>query len=997
MKSRFIGAILYLVLLFASNPWPYEAEPIDVYILTGQSNALGTTRGEGAAAADYGPGIDAIDREILFYWSNVHSGNSSYPPKLYGDSSKAITHLQMQQGDGLNNPAFWGVEFGFGRSIAKQGGRKICIIKATRGGGGSSYWDPEIYQRNHDSGHMWKHVTDTVDGALQQLTSQGATFRLRGLIYIQGESNGMDEARAAAGRLAAFISGLRHHITKHHAVDASGMPVVVVEIADPDGKASRQTTVIQHRQFADWHHGVAFVKTRDLALQADGIHFANKSKHVIGERVAEALRALDRTKAERTDDLKILRGDVLRVAVAGTPGSVEAVGPTAFPLVLGSANGRRASVAAAGRLSRGRVVAFGHTGFVTDALEGDTQVLLKQSLQWASGKQSEIRVGLLQPGPLPAWLKDFAHQVVPISSRNLPEKIGEVDVVFGLARLLEGHEERVLDFVERGGGLVLAETGWGWMQTRKDAVLSEHPAQGVLSRAGLLIADRFVDAASLKLATEEDWDRTAFAGMGRVIALSGDPRAGADASTALASAIRCSPAQTPWIESIESLVSAADRPLPRPHAPIDLRDPRTAAIVTLEARELDRMAVDAGQAHPAAAFFPGGVPDDAVRVSKELKIEPAQMGWQSTGLYAQAGELITLSVPAGFTNGQLQLRIGCHTDSIAHHDKWSRMPQISRAWVVDREEMRVSSPFGGLVYLEWLRPVVGGEKVRVRVDGAVASPYFKLGETDLIQWREQIRHAPAPWAELASDKVILSVPSEHVRQLENPDELMAFWDRVSDAQADLATIPRERDRPHRFVSDVQISAGYMHAGYPIMTHLDAAPRMASLDVMRKGDWGLFHELGHNHQESAWTFTGTVEVTCNLFTLYTFEKVCDPSDQAPHPGVSKPSQARQIKAHQAEGRPFDRWQADPFRGLVMYQQLQVAFGWETYQKVFEQYRALPASERPRSDDDKRDRWMVMFSKASGHDLGPFFEYWGVPIRESARQSVRGLPVWMPAME
>lgn len=58
----------------------------------------------------------------------------------------------------------------------------------------------------------------------------------------------------------------------------------------------------------------------------------------------------------------------------------------------------------------------------------------------------------------------------------------------------------------------------------------------------------------------------------------------------------------------------------------------------------------------------------------------------------------------------------------------------------------------------------------------------------------------------------------------------------------------------------------MHSGYPIMTHLDAAPRMVNLAALRSvGEWGLFHELGHNHQADAWTFDGTVEVTCNLFS------------------------------------------------------------------------------------------------------------------------------------
>jgi hypothetical protein len=73
----------------------------------------------------------------------------------------------------------------------------------------------------------------------------------------------------------------------------------------------------------------------------------------------------------------------------------------------------------------------------------------------------------------------------------------------------------------------------------------------------------------------------------------------------------------------------------------------------------------------------------------------------------------------------------------------------------------------------------------------------------------------------------------------------------------------------------------------------------------------------------------------------------------------------------------------------------AFGWDTYKKVLAEYRALPASERPKSDAQKRDQWMVRFSRACGKNLGPFFQAWGVPTSEEARASIAGLPEWMPA--
>ena len=75
-------------------------------------------------------------------------------------------------------------------------------------------------------------------------------------------------------------------------------------------------------------------------------------------------------------------------------------------------------------------------------------------------------------------------------------------------------------------------------------------------------------------------------------------------------------------------------------------------------------------------------------------------------------------------------------------------------------------------------------------------------------------------------------------------------------------------------------------------------------------------------------------------------------------------------------------------------MRIGFGWETYKKVFAEYRALPKEMRPKTDDEKRDQWMVRFSKAARRNLGPFFEAWGVKTSAAARDSIKSLPAWMP---
>jgi hypothetical protein len=94
---------------------------------------------------------------------------------------------------------------------------------------------------------------------------------------------------------------------------------------------------------------------------------------------------------------------------------------------------------------------------------------------------------------------------------------------------------------------------------------------------------------------------------------------------------------------------------------------------------------------------------------------------------------------------------------------------------------------------------------------------------------------------LECGRVILTVPSETVRQLDDPTQLAKFWDEVVRLEDELAGTPHLRKRPERIVPDVQISAGYMHSGYPIMTHLDVAGHVTNLAKIQAGSWGHFHE------------------------------------------------------------------------------------------------------------------------------------------------------------
>ena len=317
------------------------------------------------------------------------------------------------------------------------------------------------------------------------------------------------------------------------------------------------------------------------------------------------------------------------------------------------------------------------------------------------------------------------------------------------------------------------------------------------------------------------------------------------------------------------------------------------------------------------------------------------------------------------------------------------MPEISRRYPIFEARTPVANAFGGLLYIE-VPPSVGLGRIVVKIEGAVAAPLFVLGRTDLEDWRNEIRHAPAPWAEIAGRNMIVTTDSRNVRALDDPAALAEAWDRALDLNAELAGWPSTaRSSPERFVVDRQISVGYMHSGYPLMAQLDQRARIVDAEHIRncaydqtQSNWGFFHEVGHNHQESDCTFGGTVEVTVNLFTLYVYEFLCD-IPVAENWRGSPVFVTAQMRRFDFNDPDFEQWKREPFIALAMYVQLQQAFGWDAYRNLFATYRDLSIDERPKSDDEKRDQWLARFSRQVGRNLGPFFEAWGVPTSQAAR--------------
>jgi hypothetical protein len=421
-----------------------------------------------------------------------------------------------------------------------------------------------------------------------------------------------------------------------------------------------------------------------------------------------------------------------------------------------------------------------------------------------------------------------------------------------------------------------------------------------------------------------------------------------------------------------------------------------------------------GYKRKAAGYelFPGKVPDEAERITKNVII-PVKVGTQglydmpspyyrphTTGLYIPAGEKVKVIIDKKYLSQKLKAQVGVHNDDLIDNlDQLTRIgTDLTKTFELIKDTTDVFSPYGGLLLIN-ISDTSSLKSIDIKVDGAVNAPYFKLGETNTEDWNKAIKNYPAPWAELATDNVILTLPSYRVRNMDNPGALLTFYDRVMNADADLRVIDRKRVHTERIILDQQVMAGslftmpYKIVGPDDDENCNVMLNVDSLEI--RGSWGIFHELGHRHQFNDIDFDGLGEVTVNLYSMYVYDQVLklgkyQHKDHLP----SKEGVIQHIKNYMRMSPSYDKFKQDPWIALSMYIEIIEQFGWDAIKTSNKAYADLPKSDYPKSNEQAIDLWFNTICKATKSDLGMFFDIWKLPVSAEAKQKAKQYPVWLP---
>jgi hypothetical protein len=366
--------------------------------------------------------------------------------------------------------------------------------------------------------------------------------------------------------------------------------------------------------------------------------------------------------------------------------------------------------------------------------------------------------------------------------------------------------------------------------------------------------------------------------------------------------------------------------------------------------------------------------------------------WQETGLYAAPGEVVVVKVASIPENRVVKVIIGCHRDSLVKLEKWNRFPVIARTFELKVGDNKVANPFGGQLFIQsshkdWRKPVKASPSTPLQFSNAVAMPTYVLGKDSPESWMKA-KQLPAPWVTLIGKQVILHVQASEVKKLADPKGLLEWWDKAMALEDDLIGLVRLA--PERVVPDRQISAGFMHSGYPFMCWIDPSQK-DSVDLpklTKEGNWGFFHELGHNHQRTAWTFDGQTEVNCNLFSLYVMEKLVGKPQGRGHPAMEKIDEllARRFAAEPNKG---------PFAQLATFVVLIRAHGWGPLRETLRSY-ATAATPAGASKEQLQSIFAERYGKAAKADVSEYFEKMGYHIEGTAKTALKGFPAFKPTL-
>ncbi|MGL4819171.1 MAG: NPCBM/NEW2 domain-containing protein [Bacilli bacterium] len=374
---------------------------------------------------------------------------------------------------------------------------------------------------------------------------------------------------------------------------------------------------------------------------------------------------------------------------------------------------------------------------------------------------------------------------------------------------------------------------------------------------------------------------------------------------------------------------------------------------------------------------------------------------QPTGIYAVPGEKLQIFVETHGSSRVPQLAMTQHQGS---WNKWIQTVQLKPGLNeivvpnIHDASWSVQTPAGGPIYL--VNPYTEAEQGKapdIRIEGGTDFPLFQAGdsETDFLQELaayEARRLNGEPLFnlfEITDEHLHLTGTSSgaseaYLKGSTKPSDTLEVWDEMMGLifdnygltnDATIHSTPNLRENIRLMQPYGAMYAASSHIGVQnnVMAHMLVPERL------KKGTWGLVHEIGHTMDMGVRTWG---EVTNNMISQHINTTYLGVSgDRVKYNDEVYPTVAPDVRP----GRGFN--DLGYFGKLGMFWQLQLLDDdyWPELQRMYRERKPRPANEL-----EKQSILVQYSSEVVGYDLSAYFDRYSFAFSDAVRAEMSARP-------
>ncbi|WP_143174500.1 M60 family metallopeptidase [Streptoalloteichus hindustanus] len=374
-----------------------------------------------------------------------------------------------------------------------------------------------------------------------------------------------------------------------------------------------------------------------------------------------------------------------------------------------------------------------------------------------------------------------------------------------------------------------------------------------------------------------------------------------------------------------------------------------------------------------------------------LRMTMQRADFQPTGYYLPPDRPLTVTAhPHGLRKGaKLELQVSA--PGLVQHDNPDGESADVRTYPLREGTTTVTDPKGGVLSVRYVTDKGLFERVAPRVtiafdEAAEPLPFYVLGHSDEREWRAMLERTEVPYAQLVSDRVIVTARTSTFReQAPSPHALLSTYDEIVGVEEEISGLDGETPSDVPTPLRHSIVEGGRKPGFPyasdqvVSIPTDSARAFLTVDGL-KSFWGGWHEIGHHHQLDPTDWPAIQEVSVNLYSLAVQRHFLGAGPGPEHGTLKEWEDTKKfLEKVQTDKLDYNKEPVDDddyywyaFERLVMYEQLRVAFGDHFYPAL---HKAARTRDPQASALDKQRFFMVAASQISGRDLTDFFTKWG----------------------